>query len=390
MSKQLKKFLSDDLLALFACICLSLLSFNATAVEVRDLYQASIAISNQSRAARQVAQKDVFKKVLVKVSGSRKVLNNPEVKTAVRRASQYLNQFHFTRDDNNEPVLEASFDEGKVNRLLRQESLPIWGKRRPSILLWMAGEDAQTLAREVISKEAYPHLLQQIEQLGKDRGLPVIFPLYDLQDNKEVSVSDIWGHFFAHINKSSQRYNSDAVVISRFWHEKPDESVVDELSSETPPVDSSENENDIVAGDKNWKLQWRLYEKDQLMDLQTISGELSQLMTRLVDITADRYATQYAIDSRDLDNATRIVLTISNVGQMASLMQAEKLLGSFSAVQDVLLKTINNDVAEFEIVMLGELLDLLQGLDLEKRLQSTVDPLAEKSAEQTLKFRWVP
>ncbi|MFT4929094.1 MAG: hypothetical protein ACI8WB_005224 [Phenylobacterium sp.] len=382
----LKRFKSIGLKALLLGLIAQFSPIAAQAIELPDLYQASVTVVDQTRDARVKAQREVFAKVLVKVSGNSDVLKNPAVKTAVRRASQYLNQFEFSRDSDNVPQIEASFDEGKVNRLLRQQSLPIWGKRRPSILLWMAGEDQQSGARGVISRESNPQLLSQIEQLSKDRGLPIIFPLYDLEDNKEVSASDVWGYFFAHINQYSLRYNSDAMVISRFWHQPPTED-----TEATPDVAPAVNDSADTIKDNNWHLQWRLYEKEELVEIKTISGELTKLMDTLVQTTADRYAAAYAVDSKNLGaDATRIVLTVRNVGQIADLIHAEQLLTSFSAVSDVLLKSINNDVAEFEIVLLGELLDLMQGLDLEERFQRIYDPLADKNSDQLDQFRWTP
>ncbi len=393
---------SNHLLSRLGWLSILFIPLSLSAIEVTDLYQASVSISNQSRQARTTGQRDVFRKVLIKVSGNSQVLKNPEVKTAIRRASRYLNQFQFTRNSDNELQFEASFDEGKVNRLLRQEALPIWGKRRPSILLWMAGEEAQTLNRQVISKEAYPHLLKQINQLSKDRGLPIIFPLYDLQDTKVVSVSDIWGYFFDHIEQFSSRYNTDAIVISRFWHEPPSTEL---LTLDGQPIEPlAAPLTTAVETDKNWHLQWRLFEKGELVDNKTITGELDDLMNTLVNTMADDYAAEYAVDSKNLNDATRIVLTVRNVSQIANLINAEKLLGSFSSVADVLLKSINNDVAEFEVVLIGELLDLLQGLDLEERFEKIYDPFAvnnidtttdankagETDIEPMLEFRWNP
>lgn len=369
-------------------LCVALLALglpvSVSAIEVQDLYQDSVIISNQSRQARTTAQRDVFRKVLIKVSGSRKVLEHTEIKTAVNRVNRYLNQYRFSRNVQNQAVIEASFDEGKVNRLLRVNGLPIWGKRRPSILLWMAAEHIDTQNRQAISKDLYPQQLQLIEQLSKDRGLPIILPLYDLQDNKAVSVSDIWGYFFDHIKQSSSRYKSDAIIISRLWPEPADKTPLIAATS-LPGVGVLANEAPAV----NWQLEWRLYEKGQLVAMESRHGTPGKLFKALINTTADRYAAEYAVDALDLDNATRIVLTVTNVAQVSDLINAEKLLISFSAVSDVLLKRFKGDSAEFEVALVGELLDLVQGLALETHFEKIYDPLAEHSAEQPLELRWV-
>jgi hypothetical protein len=367
--------------AFISLVCALIWSPKGLSIEVADLYQASVTISNQSREARNTSQKDAFRKVLVKVSGTYQVLDNPEVKKAIRKAGQYLREFEFIRNDENQMRLEAKFDQVKINRLLRSESLPIWGKRRPSILLWMAVEDPDTAIRNVISKESYSHLMARIQKASDDRGLPIVFPLYDIEDNQKVSVSDVWGHFYQHIVQFSRRYKSDATVISRFWHE------VD--TQETDTIEPNVHVPQALE-DKNWKLEWRLYETDALVEIKTITGNLNQVLDQLVHTMADRYATQYAVDSSSLDSGNRIILTVSNVGDIQNLIEAEKLLLSFSAVSDVLLKTVNDEIAEFEILLLGESLDLLQGLELEQHFKKIFDPLADTDESQPLEFRWIP
>ena len=377
MSERSKSYHRFVFLLFGLSVVWALFSVPAQAVEVSNLYQATAPVPDQSRQARFDAQKVTLSKVMVKVSGNHNVLDNPAVKAAVRKANQYLTQYTFTRDEAGDLLFEGSFDEGKINQLLRRESLPIWGKRRPSILLWMAGEDADSGNRQVLSKEAYTHLQKQIKGFSDDRGLPILFPLYDLEDTKKVSVSDVWGYFYNHISQFSYRYNTDAILLSRFWQEPP---VADEngLMPEEGPEQVP------------WKLQWRLYEKDELTDANTIEGELPKLIEQLVHQMADRYALEYAVDSSNYNNASRITLTVSNVGQLEYLIEAEKLLGSFSAVADVLLTNINNDVAEFEIALIGQPLDLLQGLELESHFEKIFDPLAERTEEQPMNYRWKP
>ena len=150
-----------------------MLSCGVSAIEVPDLYQASAVVSSQSPKARIISQRDAFKKVLVKVSGNNTVLDHPQIKQAISKAADYVRQFQFGRNEDNEQFLLATFDEAKINKLLRRESLPIWGKRRPSILLWMVGEDSDTAVRRVGSKESYGHLMTQIEKVSKNIQLTI-------------------------------------------------------------------------------------------------------------------------------------------------------------------------------------------------------------------------
>lgn len=361
-----------------------MLVLSTQATEVEDLYQSSVNVANQSKQARNTAQKEALKNVFVKVSGKYSVLDNEEIQKAVLNASSYVRRFQFTRDDDNQLMLLVDFDEAKINKLLRNEALPIWGKRRPSILLWLAGEDPQTGRRQVVSNQSYSEYAQQIRKLSEQRGLPLVVPLYDIVDNQKVMVSDVWGYFYSHIAKFSLRYNTDAIVIARFKQDKADP--IDELTQTLaqPPEPATEHNKQM-----SWQLQWRLFEANDVAQTGQETGQVSELLVSLVNNLADRYAKEYAVDSSKVEGGSRIVLTVTNVGDIESLINAEELLMSFSAVSDVLLKSVKQDTAEFEILLLGESLDLLQGLELEKRFEKIFDPL-ENPQNQPLAFRWKP
>ena len=327
--------------------------------------------------------------MFVKISGQDSVLENSEVKKAIRGASQYVRKFEFNRNEDGNLMLQTDFDEAKLNKLLRQEALPIWGKRRPAILLWMAGEDAQTMVRHVISRESYNHLRNQVLAISKERGLPIIFPLYDLQDNQSVSVSDVWGYFYHHIAQFSNRYDADAIVIARFRH-APKERLDSAGTESAEDVVNSEDKLHANEQDTNWNLQWRLYENDSLVKVNSIDGHLTDVLEQLVHTMADDYASQYAVDSANLANASSITLTVHGVGDIKHLMAAEQLLTSFSAVADVTLENLRAEVAKFKVTLVGEPLDLVQGMALEQHFEEIFDPLNDDRSKINTDFRWVP
>ena len=361
------------------------------AIEVTDLYQAKVDIADQTRQSRNAAQKAAFAKVLVKVSGNEAVLENGAVKSAIRKASSYVRKFEFLRDEDDEQLIEVKFDEGKINRLLRQEQLPIWGKRRPAVLLWMAGEDAETLSRHIVTDKSYSHLLKQMQQISQNRGLPLFFPAYqapaEQSEQPQVTVSDVWGYFYQHIAQHSENYEHDVILIARFYHSDEEEQPTDEQTIESTEQDLASQAN---MEDANWVLEWRIFEPDKKIEVNSDRGHLSELLSNLVEQLADKYAQEYAVNSSNLADAERMVLTVRNVSKIEHLISAEKLLMSFSAVADVMLKRLNNDVAEFEITLVGKPLDLIQGLELEDRFEQIFDPFSNDGKQQATEFKWVP
>ena len=67
-------------------LCLCLLSFNAFAVNVSDLYRISVAVDDQSEESRQLGVQWAFQQLLIKVSGYQEVLENPALVEASQNA----------------------------------------------------------------------------------------------------------------------------------------------------------------------------------------------------------------------------------------------------------------------------------------------------------------
>ena len=59
---------------------------------VRDLYKAQVPVAGQNQDALAVASREAMAQVLVKVSGSRAVLDYPEVKSALGGARRQVQQ----------------------------------------------------------------------------------------------------------------------------------------------------------------------------------------------------------------------------------------------------------------------------------------------------------
>ena len=56
---------------------------------------------------------------------------------------------------------------------------------------------------------------EQIVAAADERGLPIAWPLLDLQDLNAVTCTDVWGGFEDEIVAASARYRSDAVLIGK-------------------------------------------------------------------------------------------------------------------------------------------------------------------------------
>ena len=78
-----------------------------------------------------------------------------------------------------------------IDQLLASENIPVWGSNRPSVLVWMALQDA-TGSRSMLNSESGAEIIDFMRRFGEERGLPIIFPLLDIEDRRNLPADAIW------------------------------------------------------------------------------------------------------------------------------------------------------------------------------------------------------
>src|SRR3989338_3556966 len=116
---------------LIAALCFMLCISSADAKQLTDLYQAVVP-AGQSQSAW---QQQALAQVLVKVTVNPAVIDQPSIKAELKNAGNYIKTFAAVSLEQG-PALKVGLDEQKVQQLLSQHQIAIWGARRPAIVLW--------------------------------------------------------------------------------------------------------------------------------------------------------------------------------------------------------------------------------------------------------------
>lgn len=191
------------------------------AAEIDGLYTAEVTVAGKSGEDREAASTRALAAVVVKVTGSREVLEAPALKEAFERPSAYLQQYRYGTTMQPDaagvmapvPTLAVTFDQKAVNALLERASLPIWSRVRPAVLVWLAVE--MSGQRTLLGPEDPGGLMEVARQIADERGVPLIVPLLDLEDRANLNVTDVWGGFASFIDRASARYGPEAVLVGR-------------------------------------------------------------------------------------------------------------------------------------------------------------------------------
>lgn len=379
LSQMLKVFF---IVNLFFCALFTVTS--AYGVEVTDLYVAKVPVSSQSGNERISALKQAMRFVLVKVGGqesvhqssvnARKVFNK-----ALKNYKSYMAQYRYERAGD-QIFLVATFDEAKINDLFSQANLPLWGRLRPLILLWVVDEHG--LSRNVLSDSSVSQLPAIAKQFSNYRGLPLMMPLMDLTDLTQINTAELWGRFPQSVKQASQRYLAEAIVIIRISN-----------SSLLPELAEPENCQPLCA-QNNYVLDWTLISPSRQSQAQQKSQQYSELYQgqnrqnlieqALADITQVIYQ-EYALSTT---TQNEFLIDVANIDSLTTYLNVSSFLEQLSSVQSVKLISAKGSNWRFDLKLIGSQRSLLASLQLSKQLRQYIDPLAAVELDAVPVFYW--
>jgi hypothetical protein len=292
------------------------------------LFESEVVVSNQSPAERSKAFRAALAEVLVRVAGGNNVLASEPARQLLEDPAKLVQQYrYYTRYDRQPPelVLWVRFDEAGIRGGLQQQGLSYWGKERPDTLVWLAVEDRGR--RYVVAAGDDSDVRQQIEAAARQRGVPIVFPLMDLEDQARARFSDIWGGFFDNVLQASERYNPQAVLIGRL--------------------------NRSVSG--GWSSRWHLQVGGKPTSWTDSRNDLALLSQQGINDTADILASQFAVATGGSD---RVMIEIDGVDSLADYARINAYLGALTSVADMQLIEVKGSSLQYSLQLNGSLQDL--------------------------------
>jgi len=362
-----------------------LYSIPLEAVEVKDLYQASVAINSQNSRDRADALKKALAAVMIKVGGEKSVLENKVIKKSLSNYRSYLSQYRYQQKslqiadeqgNQKQLFLFASFNAEKINQLFQEANLPLWGSLRPQVLLWLV--DEQGLTRSIISNSSASNLPFMVNEFSSQRGLPIMMPLMDLTDANQIKLSDVWGRFQQPIKDASSRYLAEAIAVMRISNS----SLV--ALDYTDKEDIEPSDCGLLCAqsepkDQRYVLDWSLLDwsliKGQQKFSQQYQGADPQVLLQqgLADITELIYQ-RYALSTTSQND---FVIEVSNVDSLFIYVDVFDFLSNLSSVKSVTLLSAKGSARRFNLQLLGSKEALLASLKLNDKLTQYIDPLAQ-------------
>jgi hypothetical protein len=214
---------SDDLLHTWLrCLLLGCLLAASPLVSSQGndddwLFEVAVPVPSDSTADRRQAESEALLEALSRLTGLKEVPNSPTVQSALGQPNRYYFSFSYeTRPDpQGDPMrlVRFRFSEDALRQLAVRAGLPVWSSRRPLLVAWIVVEEGGE--RTMLSADSDHAARRALAERAEHRGLPVTFPLMDLEEQMRVSPVAVWGGFTDDVVRASERYGAEAVAVGR-------------------------------------------------------------------------------------------------------------------------------------------------------------------------------
>ena len=276
------------------------------------LYEAEVAWSDQDGADRAGAFRQALRQVLVKVTGMRRLAEEARIEPLIENAQGLVQQYQLRKVEVRhgeatvpEPRLWARFDEAAVDRLVRDAGLPVWSRIRPPVLVWVAAErEGPEGTPRVAGSEGAEGLAEILRNAADSRGVSLVLPLLDLEDQVLAGPPELWMEAEERIRAASERYRPGGILIGRIGH-------------------------DVV-----WEARWSLLLPGTAQRWKTEGDLFDLVVDEGVQEAIDALAAHYANAAPEAEGAA-ILVSVSGVHDFMGYGRTMRYLESLDEVESV-------------------------------------------------------
>lgn len=316
----------------------------ARADVIPGLYETEIPVSTQDLGERKEALTAGMRQVLLRVSGHSIVLTITAIEEALTHPTRYVQRYRYRSREGaggaQENVLWVRFDQKAINKLLRDNRMPVWGRTRPAVLVWLVVDNRQS--RILLGNHVSDPAKVFISEQAKLRGIPLRWPMLDLSDRANITTSDVWGSFEDTIISASRRYHTEAILVGRVYK--------------------------TYSG--SWNARWTLYDHGHQEGWNAHAETLIEALIPGVDKTASILAQRFARVENEKQNNT-LLLQVYGVNTLAAYNKILKYLSRLAVVTDVQPQTVSPDNVIFRLKVRNGRLAVSQAIALGHTLVTT-------------------
>ncbi len=336
----------------------------AQAVTVKNLAASQVPVADRSAKVQQQATQQAIDQVLVRISGNPSVMSVPAIRDAIaKHLSDYIQSYAYNKgtdaQQGSQLYLQVQFDQAALMNLLKQSGQAIWGADRPQVLVWI--NLSQNGDEQYLSATKNNALSQAVNQIAQQRGIPLLWPLMDLQDQDQWQNSAS-GQMVtpAVLNYLQQRYGVGDVLAAQ-----------------------------VVQKNNQWQVNWLLMLNGEPLKWQTENADEAQAFVQGINLAANTMAAQLAV-LQGHGMQAQIILQINGIQGLGDYVEVMKYLRQLNPVSHVTLQDLNANSMVVEVTSAGGENKLVQAISADHRLQQLPAPAGNnhKLANVDLRYDW--
>lgn len=295
----------------------------AFSAEVKGLFETEVVAKSQATVDRDSAIRDAMTVVLKRILAGDDVLKDPAVQTALDKSLFYTKQFQYSLVEDasasggSARTMRVLFNEETILDLLSSGKLGIWSEIRPETLVWLVVE--QEGKRRFFKPEAMPDLDFALSQAAKQKGLPIIFPLLDLEERELISINDVLSAYPDQLLDISSRYDVVSILAGR-----------------------------LVNKNNCWQAEWAFYFDQGVKQWMQPCQILAQTLLGGMEGAYNNLAAFYSVKPNVAEKGT-VTLNITGITGMTDLSRVNKYLKSLTMVKSVTWISADGGVNRYKI-----------------------------------------
>jgi hypothetical protein len=330
---------------------------------VEDLYAVRVAVPGADEASRLEAKRTALARVLVRVSGDTEATLAPGLADALAGPDRYVQQFGYearpvaSGEQAQRLFLAVTFDPAAVDKLLRGNGLPVWGRNRPATLAWLVVQDGG--GREPLGSDDAQGRLAPLLAQAERRGAPMVLPLLDLEDRARLSPAELWAGFAEPVLEASRRYGAEAVLTGRLSR----------------------------LADGRWVGRWVAYLSGEQQRWEGEAADYDGLLAAAVDRHTDWLVGHYTGGGGTA--SPEVSLEVSGIGDLDAYLRVTDLLNGLAPVLHLAPVRVAADRVAFRVELHGSEQALMQAIELSGLLRREA-PAATPGPGAPLAYTLVP
>ena len=312
-----------------------------------SLYQVSVAMPGEQLAA----ERNALLLVLNRLTGQHINVTHPEVAQALLQVGALV-QGVTSRPNQ---VLDVQFQADAINRLIQNADAPLWLSPRPSLLVWLVSPSAE---QSIIPGDPSTSWPEQFRRQGLVVGLPVNFPLLDLDDVALVNPDVIKQGLMPPLLQASLRYAPGLLLLGEL-----------DLQGQVRVLRWTLRES---SGAGKALISGQAKGNESEVTAQTLSAVSSYLAERYGkrQVAQNPATSMGQAVSGSKDSAEEVRLIVENISTLDDLLLLQKQLRQNRSIRAFHVESMAGDHVTLVLTLAASEAVVLQTLALEKQLQS--------------------